>query len=371
MLKIAAQPTGELIVRKAIGQPLLLTALGAASLLYTAFKHPPGNAPQPASKGRYVSVSKPKQNGVGADAAKPTAFPARSWWAILKRVASEFSADRVMTEAAAITFYALLSIFPALAATVSLYGLVADPQTIADQVQSLSGVIPGGGVGILSDQVHKLASAGNGALGFGLLLGVATSLWTANAAMKSLFDALNVVNEETESRGFVKLTAITLLFTLGAIIFVILAVTAIVVLPAVLNFVGLGNITELLLRISRWPLLLLAITVLLALIYRFGPSRSYAQWKWVTWGSAFAAVVWLLVSGAFSYYVSNFGSYDKTYGSLGAAVGFMTWIWISAIVVLMGAELNAEMELQTTHDTTAGPEQPVGKRGAVKADNVA
>ena len=358
-------------MRKTIDQPLLLTALGAASLLYAAFKQSPGTAPQPAKQGRYVSVSSPQRNNASTDAAEPTAFPARSWWAILKRVASEFSADRVMTEAAAITFYALLSIFPALAATVSLYGLIADPQTIADQVQSMSSVMPGGGVSLLTDQVHRLANAGGSALGFGLLLGVATSLWTANAAMKSLFDALNVVNEETESRGFIKLTAITLLFTLGAIVFVILALTAIVVLPAVLNFVGLGNLTELLLRVSRWPLLLLAITVLLSLIYRFGPSRSYAQWKWITWGSAFAAVAWLLVSGAFSYYVSNFGSYDKTYGSLGAAVGFMTWIWISAIVVLMGAELNAEMEVQTGHDTTAGPEQPRGKRGAVKADNVA
>ena len=358
-------------MRKTLGQPVFLTALGAASLLFTAFKQPvddrpDGNAP------RQDPGAQPRDAGSrGTGASKPSEIPARGWREIIKRVAHEISADRVTTEAAAITFFGLLSIFPALAATVSVYGLIADPATIADQVQSLSGVLPGGGIDLLTQQVHKLASAGGGKLGFALLIGIATALWTANQGMKALFGALNVVYDEEEARGFVKLTAITLAFTLGAIVFVVLAMGSVVVLPAVLNVIGFGQLTDLLLRLARWPLLLVVIAVLLALIYRFGPSRNRAQWRWVSWGSAFASVAWVLASAAFSWYVSNFGSYDKTYGSLGAAIGFMTWLWISAIVVLAGAELNAEMEGQTARDTTSGPERARGTRGAVKADEAA
>ena len=153
--------------------------------------------------------------------------------------------------------------------------------------------------------------------------------------------------------------------------FVLLALTAVVAVPVALGFVGLGSVADPLLRILRWPLMLVALAVLLACIYRFGPSRERARWQWVSWGGGFAAVAWVIGSIAFSYYVSHFGSYDKTYGSLGAAVGFLTWIWLSATSVLIGAELNAETEQQTARDTTTGPEQAPGRRGARKADAVA
>ncbi|MBV9747437.1 MAG: YihY/virulence factor BrkB family protein [Acetobacteraceae bacterium] len=308
--------------------------------------------------------------GAGHDATTPSEIPARGWWAIAKRVASNVSADGLMTQAAAITFYALLSLFPALAALVSIYGLFANPATIEDQLKALSGVVPSGGMQLVTDQVHSLTSHGS-ALSIGAVIGLVTSLWSANQGTKAMFQGLNVAYEEKEKRGFFRLTAITLAFTLGGILFVVIALAAVVAVPIALNVLGLGGITGVLLRALRWPALLVVIAILLACLYRIGPSREHARWRWLTWGSAFAAVAWVIVSLAFSWYVASFGSYNKTYGSLGAVVGFMTWIWLSATVVLVGAELNAEMEHQTARDTTTGPEKPRGARDATKADQVA
>lgn len=361
-------------MRQKLEHPVFLAALGAAGLLLEAFGRAPatGTSPPAAGQARVRQGSGAAgANERGGDAAKPSDIPARGWWDILKRVARQISADRLLTEAAGVTFFALLSIFPALAALISLYGLVADPRTISDQLTSLSGVLPGGGLDILKEQVQALTSSGDTRLGFGVLFGFATAIWSANQGIKALFDSLNVVNAETETRGFLHRTAVTLAFTLGAILFIVLAMAAVVVLPAVLTFVGLGSVTELLLRTLRWPLLLAALALFLALVYRYGPSREKAQWRWVSWGSAFAAIAWLLGSVAFSWYVANFGNYNKTYGSLGAVIGFMTWLWISTIVILVGGELNAEMEHQTGRDTTTGPERKPGERGATKANQVA
>lgn len=346
---------------------LLVTALAVASLTLPAIT---GHQPRPP---RVASAEDAPGRGgdAGHGAETPSEIPARGWWAIAKRVAGDVSEDRVLAEAAGVTFYALLSIFPGLAALVSIYGLFADPATISDHLDALSGVVPGGGMQIISDQVHRLASSSNKALGLGAALGIATALWSANQGTKALFDALNAVYDETERRGFLRRTALTLAFTLGGLLFVLLAMAAVVAVPIVLNFVGLGGVVDVLLRLLRWPLLLVAVALLLAAIYRFGPSRERPRWRWVTWGSGLAAVGWVAVSLLFSWYVENFGSYDKTYGSLGAAVGFMTWIWISSAVVLVGAEVNAEMEHQTARDTTTGPERPLGARGATKADAVA
>ncbi len=311
-------------------------------------------------------------SGRGRQADSPAQIPARGWWQIARRVAGKFSSNRVLAEAAGVTFYALLALFPALAALVSLYGLFANPAAIETQLQGAGGVVPGGGMQIITQQVHSLASNGRSALGLGLAIGLVTSLWSANAAIKALFDALNAVYEERETRGFVRLTAISMAFTLGAILFIILALVGVVVLPVALNAVGLGGVTALLLRVLRWPVLVVVVAVFLALVYRYGPSRAKARWRWVSWGSAFASLAWLVVSLAFSWYVASFGSYNKTYGSLGAAVGFMTWIWLSVAVVLIGAEVNAEMEHQTARDTTQGAgEKPLGMRGAKKADTLA
>ena len=307
----------------------------------------------------------------GRSANSPSEIPAKGWWDILRRTASQASDDRVLTEAAGVTFYALLAIFPAISALVSLYGLFADRSTINDHLASLSGFVPGGGMEIISDQVKRLAAQGDGKLGFGAAFGILLSLWSANGATKAVFDALNIVYEEHESRSFIRRTLTTLAFTVGALVFALLAMAAVVVLPVVLDFIGLGATVETLLKVLRWPLLLVAIAALLACLFRYGPSREEAQWRWVSWGGAFAAVFWLLGSAGFSFYVSNFGSYNETYGALGAAIGFMTWIWISTAIVLAGAELDAEMERQTAKDTTAGPGKPMGSRGAKMADTVA
>jgi membrane protein len=277
----------------------------------------------------------------------------------------------VMTEAAGITFYTLLALFPALAALISIYGLFADPSTISDHLAALSGIIPGGGMDIITDQVKRITAKGSSALGFGAVIGLATSLWSSNQAMKAFVDSLNVVYGEHEKRGFFLRLAVTMAFTVVGILFLLVAMAGVVVLPVALKLVGLGETLETVLSLARWPILLLGIGVFLACLYRYGPSRDRAQWRWVSWGSGFAAVAWVAFSLGFSWYVTNFGNYNETYGSLGAAIGFMTWIWLSSTVVLVGAELDAEMEHQTARDTTTGPERPLGARGAQMADTVA
>jgi membrane protein len=274
----------------------------------------------------------------------PACAAPRSWWLILKSVAADVVNHRILAEAAAVTFYALLAIFPALAALISLYGLIADPTTIGAHLSVLEGVIPGGGMQILSDQIHTLTTTPHQALGFGAISGFLISLWSANAGVKSMFDALNAVYGERETRSFLHLTWLSLCFTIGILIFVILAITAVIVLPTVLNYVGLGATTAFLLTFLRWPLLLAGLGLFLAFVYRYGPSRRTAKWHWISWGNTAASIAWIAASLGFSYYVANFGSYNRTYGSLGAAVGFMTWIWISTIIVLTGAELNSELE---------------------------
>jgi membrane protein len=306
----------------------------------------------------------------GRHANAPTEIPTLGWKDILWRTYEEFGNDRVMSVAAGVTFYALLALFPAIAALVSIYGLFADPATIETHLGALSGVLPGGATEIIAEQVKRIAGQGGGTLGFSFVIGLAVSLWSANAGMKAIIDALNIVYEEEEKRGFIALNLQSLAFTLGAILFVILALGGIVVLPILLDFVGLGGTAETLLSLARWPILLVVVVAGLAVIYRYGPSRDKAEWKWVTPGGLVAAVLWLVGSVLFSWYVANFGSYNETYGSLGAVIGFMTWIWISTMVVLIGAEMNAEIEHQTAKDSTEGAHQPMGTRGATMADTL-
>jgi membrane protein len=308
--------------------------------------------------------------GRGREASTPTEIPARGWKDILWRTYEEFGQDRIMSVAAGVTYYALLALFPALAALVSIYGLFADPAAIQGQVDTLAGVLPGGALDIVREQVTRIASKGSGALGVSFAIGLTLSLWSANAGMKAILDALNIVYDEEEKRSFLRLNLESLAFTLGAIGFLLLALTGIVVLPVVLAFIGLGSGLEWLLSLARWPILLAAVVAGLAVLYRYGPSRTKAEWKWVTPGSLVAAVLWLVVSMLFSWYVANFGSYNETYGSLGAVIGFMTWIWISGIVVLVGAQINAEMEHQTAKDTTVGVSKPMSSRGATMADTL-
>jgi membrane protein len=301
----------------------------------------------------------------GRLADSPSEIPPRGWWQILKRTATAVSRDGLMAQAAAVTFYGLLALFPALAMVVSLYGLVADPRTLTDTVSGVGGVVPGGGMQIITGQLKALASSPHKALGVGLVVGLATSLWSSTSGIKALFEALNVAYNETEQRSFIRLTVIAMIFTLCSILFLLLALGGVIVLPAALNILGIGAETTLLLELLRWPVLLLSLGVFLSFVYRYGPCRARPRWRWVTWGSAAATVGWLVVSVAFSYYAAHFGSYNRTYGTLGAAIGFMTWLWLSATIVLVGAELDAEMEHQTARDTTAGQDKPAEPRPSV------
>ena len=310
------------------------------------------------------------EDGRGRLATTPSEIPPRGWKDILLRVYSNVSQHRILALAAGMTYYSLLAIFPALAALVAVYGLFADPSAIARHLDQVSGVLPGGAIDVAREQLTRVASKGPQTLGLTFLTGLGVSLWSANAAMKSFFDTLNIVHGEEEKRGFVKLNAISLLFTVGGILFVVAALGAIVVIPVALKYIGLSEAADLLLRLGRWPAMFVVLTLALAIIYRYGPSRERPRWRWITWGSAMAAILWLGISALFSWYASSFGKFNETYGSLGAVVGFMTWLWISAIVILLGAELNAEMEHQTARDTTTGSPKPMGARGARVADTV-
>jgi membrane protein len=306
----------------------------------------------------------------GRGATTPSEIPPRGWKDILLRVYTNFSQHRIMSLAAGMTYYSILAIFPAIAALVAIYGLFADPSSIANHLDQLGGFLPGGAVDVARNQLTRLTSNGSKTLGLAFVIGLAISLWSANAAMKSLFDTLNIVYGEEEKRGFFKLNAISLGFTIAAILFVLAALGSVVAVPVILNFVGLSNAGDLLLRIGRWPAMYLVITFALAIIYRFGASREAPRWRWISWGSAIAALLWLAGSALFSWYASNFGKFNETYGSLGAIIGFMTWLWISAIVILLGAEIDAEMEHQTARDTTEGASKPIGARGAHVADSI-
>jgi membrane protein len=239
----------------------------------------------------------------------------------------------------------LLAIFPAIAAPVSLYGLLADPLAIKGHLDQLSSLLPGGAVEIVGEQIQRVSSAGTGTLGLSSVISIAIAMWGANAGVKAVFDAINVAYGAKEERSFIRLNLISLAFTIGAIAFAIIALSALVLLPLLLRYVGLDATFDALLRYGRWPLIWLVVALALALLYRFGPTNSLnPKWHWITWGSALASLLWLAASAIFSWYAAHFGSYNATYGSLGAVIGLMTWMWISAIVIMLGAELNSEIE---------------------------
>ena len=296
------------------------------------------------------------EEGRGRHATRPSEIPKRGWKDILWRIYAGISEDRILMNAAAVTFYGLLALFPAIAALVSIYGLFADPSQIANQLDTLSGVMPGGGMTVIRDQLTRLAAQGSGSLTTGLVIGLLVSLWSANGGVKALFDALNVIYGEDEKRSFLWLNLISLTFTLAMLCFAIVALVGIVAVPVILNWLPdfLGTVISW----ARWPVMAVLIAVALACIYRYGPSRDQPKWRWISWGSVFAAVGWLVFSAAFSFYAANFGTFNQTYGSLGAVIGFMLWMWLSTTVILLGGKLNAEIEHQTIDDSTEGEREP-------------
>jgi membrane protein len=311
-----------------------------------------------------------REEGRGRDARRVRDIPFAGWKDILWRTKDSISRDRVSLVAAGVAFYLLLAIFPGLAALVSVYGIFADPQAIERQIAGMSELVPGGALEIIQDQLTRLAEQDQAALSFGFAFGLLFALWSASKGVQALFQGMNVAYGEEEKRGFIRFYATTIGFTLGAILLVILFISAIAVVPLILGFAGLGGVAEWAIRILRWVLLLAVAAGAVAVLQVYGPSRRRAKWRWVTWGSLITVIVWIVTAIGFSWYLANFGNYNETYGSLGAAIGFLMWLWVSMFVLLAGAELNSEIEHQTGEDSTIGDDLPLGERGAYMADNV-
>ena len=246
--------------------------------------------------------------------------------------------------AGGVTFFSLLALFPALGAFVSLYGLISNVEDARRQIVGLGGMLPGGAVTVIGDQMTRLSASNHAHLGAAFALGLLVSIWSANAGVKALINGLNVAYEVHERRNFIQLNLVSLAFTIGLTLLAVVGVATVVAAPQVLTTLGLGALREA--SLLRWPLILLVTIGILSLLYRFGPSRAHAHWRWITPGSILAAVLWMAMSVGFSLYVGAFGHYDRTYGPLGAMIGFMTWIWLSITAVLLGAELNSELEEQ-------------------------
>lgn len=318
---------------------------------------------RPARRGRALAQ--------GHDARTPAEIPPHGWWQVLKRVWGEATSDQVLMVAASCAFYATLALFPALSVLISLYGLLFDPAAIETQLAAVRDVLPDAVFTLVAQRLHDLVAQPATALSWGLAIGVLIALWSASAGTKALIYALNVAYEEREKRGFVRFQLMALLFTLCGIAGVAVALALIVALPPLLQLETLGASGRIGARLVSYLILFGCVILGLSLLYRFAPSRREARWRWVTPGSALAAGLWLGASILFSVYVANFASYDATYGSLGAVAVLLLWFYLSALVVILGAELNAELELQTRHDTTRGSERPMGSRGAFVADHVA
>ncbi len=306
----------------------------------------------------------------GRGAERPSAIPGRGWKDILWRTKDEMKEDHVSMVAASVAFYALLALFPAIAASISLWGLAFDPDEIATQVRRLSTVLPDQAAGIVTTQAQQLTAHAGTGLSLAAIGGLLLTLYSASKGVKAVIEGLNIIYDEDESRGFLALNLAAILLTVAALLIVTVSLALIAVLPAVIGFLDLGPTAMMLVSLARWPLLALVALLTLAVLYRYGPSRDAPEWRWVSWGAAAATLVWIISSIAFSIYVSRFGSYNQTYGSLGAVIILLTWMWVSAFIVLMGAELNAEIEHQTRRDTTGGEAEPMGDRGAHAADTL-
>lgn len=306
----------------------------------------------------------------GRDAAAPSQIPARGWWDILWRIFNRFFDDRISLVAAGAAFYILLALFPALTAFVSLYGFVSDPTTIADHISLLGGMLPSGGMEIIQAQLESLVTQDRDVLSISFIVALLVAFWSANNGVKTIFQAINIAYKETEKRSFIATNLIAFAFTIGAMVLLALLIVSTGVVPVVMSLLNLESVADHLIALGRWPVAFVVVVFSISLIYRFGPSRAPAKWRWINWGSILATTVWIISSAAFSFYLQNFADYNATYGSLGAVIGLMLWTWISAVILIVGAEINAEMEHQTEMDSTTGSAQPMGSRGAVVADTL-
>jgi membrane protein len=312
----------------------------------------------------------PSSAAHGREARHPEEIPAQGWRDILARVWKEIGSDHVTLVSAGLAMYALLAVFPGLAAAVAVYGLFASPSQVLEHMQAFSGILPPGTWDIFKTQLQTVAEQGQNSLTFAALGSLLIALWGAKAGMAALMVATNIAYAEQEKRGLVRQTFVSILFTVAAILGFLLVLGLGVVLPVALEVLGTSGWVQMLAGALRWAVLWLMAVLGMALLYRYAPSRERARWRWVTWGSVIAATLWIMASGLFALYVGSFATYGKTYGALGGVIALLMWFYLSSFTIVLGAEINAEMERQTARDTTEGPEVPLGRRGAYVADTI-
>jgi membrane protein len=306
----------------------------------------------------------------GIHAEKPTQIPWKGWKQILKRAWAENKADNMPIIAGGVAFFGFLAIFPALIALISIYGLVADEQTVADQVDEIAAQLPDDAAGVIETQLTAIVDNSGGALSIGLVVSILAALWSASGGVGNLVTAVNLAYDEVEARNFVKVKLLSLGLTLGAIAFVIVTFSLVAVVPGVIEALPLGIVGTILAQVARWVLLLAVFAGSLAILYRLAPDRDNPRFAWVSLGAVIVTVIWAAVSVGFAIYVDNFGSYDKTYGTIAGVIILMLWLYLTCYLVLLGAEINSETEHQTAHDTTTGEPQPMGARDATMADTL-
>lgn len=306
----------------------------------------------------------------GRDATRPQYIPFAGWKDILLRTKDELGDDHVSVVAAGVAFFGLLAAFPAIVAAISIAAIVVDPTAIGDVLNVLAAGLPEAAAEILRSQAQKVTGGENSALGLAALLSILLALYGASKGMKTLMEGMNVAYDESEKRGFVRLNLTAIVLTMLLLLALFVAIGFILGIPVVLAGTGLPAGVRAILSWVRWiPLAVIAVTGL-SVLYRYGPSRDAPKWRWITPGATLAIVIWIVGSLGFSFYVRNFGSYNETYGTLGGVIVLLTWLWLSAYIVLLGAELDSEIEHQTSRDTTTGLPEPMGERGAVMADTV-
>ena len=308
--------------------------------------------------------------GRGREARTPLGIPAKGWWDILRRVYEKIGAQNVSILAAGVAFYAMLALFPALGAIVTTYALIADPGDVAEHFGAFSDILPADVASIIDRQLVALASREEQRLGVGLVFGILFAVWSARRGIDALVRAVTVAYDERETRGFIRMNALTYVLTLGAVMLLVTTLLLLVALPTVLAFLPLSGLATLAGRAGGWVVFFGVLMLALGVLYRFAPPRRPARWRWLSPGAVVATLLWIAGSAGFSIYVTSFGNYNETYGTLGAIIVLLLWFFLSAFAIVLGAALNAEMEHQTARDTTVGGAQPMGERGAYVADTL-
>jgi membrane protein len=310
-------------------------------------------------------------NNTGREAERPRDIPVAGWKEVMLRVKDQLGKNNISIVAAGAAFYLFMALFPTLVAIISIYGLVTEPAEVEQHMAQIAGFLPEGAQDMLSDRLQNISQQPDSTLGWGLVLSILLSLWSANGGTKSLFQGVNIAYKEENSRSFFALNGISLLFTLGGIVVGGIAIGLVIAFPAIIDRLGLPDGVQTALQLGRWVLLAVIIMLAFSFIYIFAPVRTRPKFRWVTWGAGIATVLWIGGSLLFTWYVENLGNFDETYGSIAAVIIMMLWFNLTSFVILIGAEINAELEHQTGKDTTIGDDNLIGRRGAYHADHVA